>query len=422
MLENEAPDIWLRTLFEASVSAVSAANCLKPSLPDVSWSGRTFIIAAGKAAAEMAAVASTDYGPELEGLVVYPPGHGVEASRLGQRLETLEAGHPMPNRASMMAASRALEIAHSLEDGDCLIALISGGGSALLALPATGVTLEDKRALTKALLASGASIRDMNCIRQHLSQIKGGRLALAAAPAHVQTFVVSDIPGDDPSLIASGPTLPASSSLAHARDILAAFDITVPPSIAAALSDPANEVPIVETSNVVIVASAASAFDFACKAGARAGFSIMFLGDALEGEARDLGREHGLLALERQRGGVATLILSGGETTVTLQEDSARTGRGGRNLEYLLSLAICLDGAAGIFALACDTDGIDGGSHAAGAIITPNTLRHASARGFDAKTCLENHQSHDFFDCLGDLIVTGPTRTNVNDFRAVLVL
>jgi hydroxypyruvate reductase len=276
--------------------------------------------------------------------------------------------------------------------------------------------------LTKALLASGASIRDMNCIRQHLSQIKGGRLALAAAPAHVQTFVVSDIPGDDPSLIASGPTLPASSSLAHARDILAAFDITVPPSIAAALSDPANEVPIVEISNVVIVASAASAFDFACKAGATAGFSIMFLGDALEGEARDLGREHGLLALERQRGGVATLILSGGETTVTLQEDNVRTGRGGRNLEYLLSLAICLDGTTGIFALACDTDGIDGGSHAAGAIITPNTLRHASALGFDAKTCLENHQSHDFFDCLGDLIVTGPTRNNVNDFRAILVL
>jgi glycerate 2-kinase len=427
-LPDELACTWLRGLFEASLAAVSASTCLPAHLaahlPDVQFDGRTTVIAVGKAAAEMAAVAVAHFGPDVTGLAVYPPGHSVEEERLGPGLVCIEAGHPVPNLASLEAATRALEIANDLGPCDRLIALISGGGSALLALPAQGVSLAEKQLLTKSLLASGASISDMNCVRKHLSQIKGGRLALAAAPSTVHTFLISDIPGDDPALTASGPTLPDILTLSDARSILANLQLDIPPSIVAALTDPANETPKIYDAafahnTTIITARASDAFGAAVALAQEDGVEVAFLGDTLEGPARGLGKAHAELALGNNVSSQRKLILSGGETSVTLSGNHGE--RGGRNLEYLLALAIGLNGAAGIFAIACDTDGIDGSSYAAGAIITPTTLARAAALGLDAKSCLESHQSHLFFETLGDLIVTGPTRTNVNDFRAILI-
>ena len=292
---------------------------------------------------------------------------------------------------------------------------MSGGGSALLARPAPGLTLADKQTVTRALLASGATISEINCVRKHLSAIKGGRLAEAAAPARVATLVISDVPGDDPATVASGPTLADPTTLADAREVLAKYAIAPPPSITRHLSADTNETPkALATSEVRIIARAADALGAAAARARDLGFETTVLGDDLEGEARDLAAVHAALA----RGRAPSLLLSGGETTVTV---GAGGGRGGRNAEYLLALALALDGDPRVHALACDTDGIDGTEDNAGAVIGPDTLSRARAQGLDARVMLDEHDAYGFFEALGDLVVTGPTRTNVNDFRAILI-
>jgi hydroxypyruvate reductase len=422
-LTARQPDDLLRRLFDAALTAVRARNCLPAHLPEPRHAGRTCIIAVGKAAAEMAAVATSHFVGDVHGLVVTRRQHGVERSRLPAEIEVIEAGHPVPDDQSETAALKAIELARQLGPRDRLIALISGGGSALLSLPAPGVSLAEKQELTRTLLRSGATIAEINCVRKHLSRIKGGRLAVAAAPARIHTYVVSDIPGDDPEFVASGPTLPDSTTLADAREVLQRYSIAVPDSIAAALLDPRNETPPADAlglagNDVTIVARAKDALAAATTCAQDGGYDVTDLGDHLQAEARHLGAGHAALAKRLARDGSRRVILSGGETTVTVHN---RDGRGGRNLEYLLSLAIELDAAPGISAIACDTDGIDGTESNAGAIISPTTLARARALGLDPAAALRDNLSYPFFDALGDLVITGPTRTNVNDFRAILI-
>lgn len=414
----------LRGLFDTALAAIAPAKCLPAHLPPHSPHARTCIVAMGKAAAEMAAVACDFYGHACHGLVVTRYGHGVAAKRLPPGIEVIEAGHPVPDRASLQAAERAMVLASELKDGDQLIALVSGGGSALMAAPAPGVTLADKQALTRDLLRSGATISEINCVRKRLSRVKGGRLAIAAAPARVFTAMISDIPGDDPAFIASGPTIADRGSLAQARAIIARHGLEPPASIMAALNDPANETPSPGLPGLldgksVIVAAARDAFAAAGAAARAQGLRVCDLGDRLEAEARLLGAEHARLARSLHGdGGARQLVLSGGEASVTVRGTG---GRGGRNLEYLLSLAVHLDGAPGISAIACDTDGIDGTEDAAGAIVTPDTLARGTSLGLDARDHLARNDAWSYFAALGDLVVTGPTRTNVNDFRAILI-
>jgi hydroxypyruvate reductase len=413
----------LTALFEAAIEAVSANHALPSRFPTPIAGGRTLLIAVGKAAAEMAAVASQRIAGPLSGLVVTRTGHGVEWGRLDPRLDYIESGHPVPDTASLDAAERALAMARALGPEDRLIALISGGGSALMVLPVPGVTLADKQAVTRMLLRSGATISEINCVRKHLSLIKGGRLAVAAAPASGQTFVISDIPGDDPSLVASGPTLADHSTLAQARAVLERYRIEAPASVIRALSDEANETPPADSlglagSAVSVVACARDALAASSRLADSFAYRVTNLGDRLQAEARHLGAEHAGLARSLSADGLPRVILSGGETTVRVTNPD---GRGGRNLEYLLGLAIALDGAPRIHAIACDTDGIDGTEDAAGAIIGPDTLARATALGLDPVAALKANESYQFFRTLGDLIVTGPTRTNVNDFRAILI-
>jgi glycerate 2-kinase len=417
------PRSMLRGLFDLAVDTVSAQRCLPQHLPPPATTGRTCIIAVGKGAAEMAAVACQHFGPGVDGLVVTRHGHGVAEGRLPSTLSVIEAGHPVPDSQSASAAIAALELANGLGPRDRLIALISGGGSALLTMPVSGVTLADKQAATKALLRSGATISEINCVRKHLSLIKGGRLAVAAAPARVHTLAISDIPGDDPSFIASGPTVADTTTLADAREIIARYGLDLPASIHVALDDPTNETPPADAfglagSDIVVVATARDALEAAAGKAISLGYAVTDLGDHHQAEARHLGAGHASLARRLCGDGNGRVILSGGETTVTV---SGTGGRGGRNLEYLLSLAIHLDGAPGISAIACDTDGIDGTQNNAGAIITPDTLARAKVLGLDAQACLAQHDSYGFFSALGDLVITGPTRTNVNDFRAILL-
>jgi len=411
---SEDPRSLLRDLFDSAVRAVSAEACLPAALDDWQCDGRTLVIAVGKAAAAMAAVAAARLPGAVSGLVVAPPDHHGAPHLLPDGFETIEAGHPVPNAGSLAAAERALALAHQLGPKDRLLALISGGGSALLALPATGVDLATKAAVTRALLRSGAAIGEMNIVRKHLSRIKGGRLARAAAPARVTTLLISDIPGDDPAMIASGPTVADSPNLADARAILDRYVLDAPCGVRAALTDPANETPDIAAGDVRIVARAADAFTATARLAATRGLKVVMLGDDLEGEARSLGAEHAALAL---RASEPQLILSGGETTVRVVN---RAGRGGRNVEYLLGLALALDGAPGIWGLACDTDGIDGTEDNAGALLTPDSLARGRALGLDPHELLDTNRAYDFFAALGDLVVTGPTRTNVNDFRAIL--
>ncbi|HUN52313.1 MAG TPA: DUF4147 domain-containing protein, partial [Candidatus Sulfotelmatobacter sp.] len=320
------------------------------------------------------------------------------------------------------AAARILEMVRGLGPEDLVLCLVSGGGSALLALPAAGLSLDDKRAVTRELLRSGANITEMNCLRKHLSAIKGGRLAAAAAPARVVTLAISDVPGDDPATIASGPTVADPTSFADAAAILSKYAICEPQAAVAHLVAAADETPKpgdprLAGSEVRIIATPRAALEAAAAVARDAGFAVEILGDALEGEARGLGAEHAHLALAHAAEGRRLCILSGGETTVTVRGE----GRGGRNAEYLLSLAIGLDGAAGIHALAADTDGIDGSEDNAGAVLAPDSLARARALGIDARTRLADNDAYGFFAALDDLLVTGPTRTNVNDFRAILV-
>lgn len=410
------PRAILLRLFRAALAASSAAGCVPRNLPEPPR-GRTIVVGAGKAAAAMANVVEDQWPGKLTGLVVTRYGHGVPC----KQIEVIEAGHPMPDEAGQNAARRILDSVANLTPDDLVLALISGGGSALLTMPAPGVTLAEKRSVTASLLRSGAPIAEINCVRKHLSAIKGGRLALAAAPAPVVALIISDVPGDDPALVASGPTVPDPTTSADAARILHSRGIIVPGPVAAWLENSESETPkpghpaFARVHNRVIASSRAAIAD-AARMAAIAGFAVYNLGD-LEGEARVLAREHAHKALQLRREGKPAVILSGGETTVTVRGN----GRGGRNSEYLLALAAALDGAEGIWAIACDTDGIDGTEDNAGAFIAPDSLRGAAALGLSEEAALAQNDSYGFFAALGDLIVTGPTRTNVNDFRAILI-
>lgn len=392
---------------------------LPPAGPD----GRTTIIAVGKAAAAMAAHAIPRIKGRLNGLVVTRAGHAGAPHKLPDHVEVIVAGHPVPNAASLTAAKRALELASELGPQDRLLMLVSGGGSALMCLPAPGVALGDKQQVTRELLRSGATIAEINCVRKHLSRVKGGRLAVVAAPAHVSTFLISDIPGDDPSFIASGPTITDTTTLDQAKEIVQKYQIGVSKAVASALSSEANETPPGDAlglagAEIEIIARAQDALSAASKLAEQHGYRVTNLGDHLQAEARHLGAGHAALAKRMADDGERRVILSGGETTVTV---SNAEGRGGRNLEYLLSLALELGAAPGISAIACDTDGIDGTEDNAGAIITPDTLERAALLGLDPRSFLEANNAYAFFRQLGDLVITGPTRTNVNDFRAILI-
>ncbi len=404
----------LRALFEAAVGAVDADVCLPPHLP-APPKGRTVVIGAGKGAAAMARTVELHWQGPLSGLVVTRYGHGLPC----ERIEVVEAAHPVPDAAGRAAAARMLEVVAGLGADDLVLCLISGGGSALMTLPAPGISFEEKQEINRALLRSGAPISSINCVRKHLSAIKGGRLALACAPAQVVTLLVSDVPGDDPAVIASGPTLPDASSCADAIAVLDKYGITAPPSVRALLHSGDSETPKPGDAGFAghrhhIIASARLALDAAARFAATHAIPVHMLSDELEGEARELGAQHAGLARSLAR---PCLILSGGETSVTMRGH----GRGGRNTEYLLSLAIHLAGAPGIYALACDTDGIDGSEDNAGALCTPDTLARAAALGLAAQAMLDENDAYSFFSALGDLVVTGPTRTNVNDFRAILL-
>lgn len=415
------PHDLLRHLFDAGVAAVQAERCVPPALPTPP-AGRTVVLGAGKAAAAMAAAVERHWAGPLEGLVVTRYGHGVPCDRI----EVVEAAHPVPDDAGVRAAERILALAQGLGADDLALVLLSGGGSSLLALPASGVALAEKQALGRALLRSGATIAEINCVRAHLSAIKGGRLALACAPAPCVTLAISDVPGDDPAVIASGPTVADPTTVADARAVLARYGIDLPPAVAAHLDSATAETPkpgdpALRHARVSGVANAQAALEAAAAAAADAGLRPLILSDRIEGEARDVARVHAAIATQVARRGQPTaapcVLLSGGETTVTVRGE----GRGGRNAEFLLALAVALDGHAGIYALACDTDGIDGTEDNAGGIVDPITLQRARHLGLDPQASLANNDGYGFLHALGELIVTGPTRTNVNDFRALLV-
>lgn len=414
----------LRDLFDAAVAAADPAHCLPAWLPDPPR-GRTVVIGAGKAAASMARAVETNWRGDVEGL------SGIVATRYGhgmptKRIEVVEAAHPTPDAAGQEAASRILDALKGLSADDLVLVLLSGGGSALLAAPMKGITLDEKRAVTKALLACGASIGEINCVRKHLSALKGGRLALAARPARVLTLAISDVPGDDLSTIASGPTVPDPTSCADALEIVDRYGIALPGAARAALESGAAETPkpadpgFANCESHIIATAQGSLAAAAALAQAR-GITPLVLGDAIEGEAREAARVLGGIALSCAGHGqplaAPCVLLSGGETTVTVKGG----GRGGRNAEFLLGLALALDGHPRIHALAGDTDGIDGSEENAGAVLLPDTPARAAAAGIDLRALLAENDAFSAFAALDDLVVTGPTRTNVNDFRAILI-
>lgn len=413
------PRTILLDAFAAAVRAVAPETALPPHLPAPA-TGRTLILAIGKAAAAMAAAARPHMGPKAEVLVLTRYGHGLDGGAL-EGARVFEAGHPVPDAAGEAAAAAILDAVDGLGPDDLLLALMSGGGSALLAAPAPGVSLADLQDLTRAMLQSGAPIAAMNGVRKHVSRAQGGRLALRAAPARVVTLAISDIPGDDPGLVASGPTLPDPTTLADARAALDRYRIAAPASVLAALADPANETPKADdlpAPACTVIASAGHALAAAARVCAAAGFEPILLGDAIEGAADAVAREQAAVAREAAAAGRRCALISGGETTVTVRNPH---GRGGRNTEYLLALALALDGLGGAYALAGDSDGIDGTEANAGAILGPDSLARARAVGLDPAAMLEANLSQPLFDALGDLVVTGPTRTNVNDVRVILV-
>ncbi|WP_076860596.1 glycerate kinase type-2 family protein [Bradyrhizobium mercantei] len=410
----------LRRIFDAAVASADPRITIAGALP-AKPKGRCIVVGAGKASAAMAAGLDAAW-PDvaLSGVVVTRHGHSVPAGRI----EVLQASHPVPDGSSEAAARRMLRAVEGLSADDLVIALMSGGGSALMTLPAASMTLADKQAVNRALLASGATIAEMNVVRKHLSAIKGGRLALAARPARLTTLVISDIPGDDPAAIASGPTLPDPSTRADAREIVRRFAIDLPDAAQRVLAQ-ADETPKPGEidADVRILAAPFLALDAAARTARDEGLHPIILGDAIEGEARELGTVMAGIArsvvTQAQPGPAPAVLLSGGETTVMIGRGPA--GRGGRNTEFLLGLAVALSGASDIWAIAGDSDGIDGTEDAAGALIGPDTLRRAAADRLDARAYLAAHDSYTFFDRLGDLVRTGPTLTNVNDVRAVLI-
>jgi hydroxypyruvate reductase len=371
----------------------------------------------------------------LSGLVITRYGHVPPAyAAQGGRIEVVEAAHPVPDEAGQRATARLMALARGLTEYDRVLCLISGGGSALLAAPAKGLTLSDKQVVNRALLASGAAIDEINCVRKHLSAVKGGRLAALCAPARVVTLLISDVPGDDPAIIASGPTVPDASSCADALAICRRHGITLPPAALQGLHSGAYETPkpgdaVFAGHQVHMVATPRMSLDAAAALAREAGVKAHVLGDDIEGESREVAKVHAALARSVARHGTPVgrpcVILSGGETTVTVGADApkgGRGGRGGRAGEFALGCAIALAGEANVHVLAADTDGIDGIEHNAGAIVGPNTLARAAASGLNPREALDRHDSFGFFDALGDLVVSGPTYTNVNDFRALLVL
>lgn len=423
-LDQDAVQALLRGMFDAAIASAQPALCLPPHLPSVEsvGAGRLIVIGAGKASAAMARAVEDHWTGLLSGLVVTRYGYGVPC----ERIEIVEASHPVPDAAGLLAAQRMLEVVQGLKPEDLVLCLISGGGSSLLPLPLPGLTLEDKQTVSRALLASGATIREMNCVRRHLSAIKGGRLAAACHPARVMTLTISDVPGDDPIDIASGPTVVDPTTCQDALDIIRRYNIALPAAVLAVLQSGEGESvkpgdPRLAEVELRMIATPQMALEAAAKVGREAGFAVHILGDALEGEARDVGKVLAGMALQvavrNQPFKAPCVLLSGGETTVTVRGQ----GRGGRNVECLLSMAIALGGQPGVHALAGDTDGVDGQEEIAGALIAPDTLARAWSLGLPPKDRLANNDGHGFFEALGDSVVTGPTLTNVNDFRAIYI-
>ena len=411
----------LRAMFDAAIAAAQPALCLPPHLPPPP-KGRTVVIGAGKASAAMARALEDHWRAPLQGLVVTRYGYAVPC----QRIEIVEAAHPVPDEAGLHAAQRIHQLVQGLTADDLVIALISGGGSSLLVAPAPGLSLADKQAINTALLRSGATISEMNCLRRHLSALKGGRLGAACHPAQLLTLLISDVPGDDPIDIASGPTVGDPTSCADALAIVQRYRIDLPPAARALLESGAGESvkpadPRLARAQTRIVAAPQLALEAAAQVARAAGVQPYILGDSLEGEARDIGKALAGITLQVARQGQPfqppCVLLSGGETTVTLKGD----GRGGRNVEFLLSLAVALGGLSGVHALAGDTDGVDGAEEIAGAVLTPDTLARAWALGINPRASLDRNDGHGFFQALGDSVITGPTLTNVNDFRAIVV-
>jgi glycerate 2-kinase len=417
----------LSALFEAAYRTAHPSTCLPPHLPHVPAGGRIIVIGAGKGSAAMAVAAEEHYiaagrADKISGLISTRHGFGLPT----RIIEILEAGHPVPDANSITGAKRAIELAKSAGPDDLVLCLLSGGASAIWSAPVAGVSFEAKQALTKQLLKSGAPISEMNCVRKHLSQVKGGKLAAAVHPARLLTLAISDVPGDNPDEIGSGPTVADRSTLADARAVLAKWKITPSDEIARALDDPRNETlkagdPKLANSSYEIVAAPMASLEAAGRIAHGLGYRVVILGDALEGEARDVARAHAAMALEAKRKAEKVAIMSGGELTVTVRGN----GSGGPNQEYALGLAIALDGTPGISGLAGDTDGIDGGGgnagDPAGAMVFADTLARSEAANLNAAKFLENNDSTGFFRPIGDLILCGPTQTNVNDFRVILV-
>lgn len=411
----------LGQMFEAAIAAAQPARCVPAHLPPRP-AGRVVVVGAGKASAAMARAVEDHWQGALTGLVVTRHGHAVPC----RQIEIVEAAHPVPDAAGHAAARRLLDAVRGLTPDDLVLCLFSGGGSALLPLPAPGITLADKQALSRALLASGATISEINRVRRHLSALKGGRLALACHPARVVNLLISDVPGDDPIDIASGPTVPDPTTCADALAVLQRHAVAVPPHLQAWLQSGAGETPSpgdarLPEISTTLVATPRMALEAAARVAREAGLAVHILGDAIEGEARDVGQAMAGLARQVARGTGPVVppcvLLSGGETTVTLRG----RGRGGRNVEFLLALALALDGEPAVHALAADTDGVDGQGDEAGAWVAPDTLARANALGLDAQARLNDNDAHSFFGALGDALHTGPTYTNVNDFRAIVV-
>ena len=410
------------------MAAAHPSACLPPHLPEPPHSGRLLILAAGKAAGSMTEVAERHYlnrgfpADRLSGVAVTRHGY----ARPTRIIPVVEAAHPVPDAAGSAAAERTLELADAAGEGDLVLVLISGGASANWIAPAEGLTLADKQAVTRALLRCGAGIGEINAVRKHLSRIKGGRLAARAFPARVITLAISDVPGDDPPVIGSGPTVPDPSTLTEARAIVTRYGLALPAAVERALRNPANENPkpddpALAGSEFRLIARPADAFRAAEQAVRAAGCECVLLGDTIEGEARTVGAVHARIALDLRAQGRRAVLLSGGELTVTIRG----SGKGGPNQEYALALAVALDGVAGISALAADTDGTDGGGGSAddpaGAFMDATTVSRARQNGLDPAAFLADNASTGFFTALGDLLTTGPTFTNVNDFRAILV-
>lgn len=415
-----APQALLRDLFASAIDAAHPRQVLADHLP-ADRSGRAIVIGAGKAAAAMAEAIEKAWQGEISGLVVTRYEHGADC----RKIEVVEAAHPVPDDAGERVARRVLEMVSGLSESDRVIFLLSGGGSSLLALPAEGIGLQDKQAINKALLRSGATIGEMNCVRKHLSAIKGGRLAKACWPASVYTYAISDVPGDEATVIASGPTVADPTTSAEALAILARYGIDIPAHVRAWLQDPRSETvkpgdPVLSRSHFQLIARPQQSLDAAAERARVAGYTPLILGD-LEGESREVAKVHAGIARQIVQYGQPIqppcVILSGGETTVTVRGN----GRGGRNAEFLLSLTESLKGLPGVYALAGDTDGIDGSEDNAGALMTPDSYARAAQLGLNARDELENNDGYGYFAALDSLIVTGPTRTNVNDFRAILI-